>query len=104
MNLYYLKQDRKCTYKRYSQGLSHKLTCRVTAITITYSDRVFVAFGIPHAMLMLRIVLSSMAYPAAQYFSTLPHWSFVYCFITLCVSLLPLVYCFTMCVLLSYVL
>ena len=31
-------------------------------------------------------------------------WSFVYCVIILCVSLLPRVYCFTMCVLLSYIL
>jgi hypothetical protein len=30
-------------------------------------------------------------------------WSFIYCVIILCVSLLPYVYCFTMCVLLSYV-
>jgi len=31
-------------------------------------------------------------------------WSFVYCVIILCVSLLPHVYCFAMCVLLSYIL
>ena len=31
-------------------------------------------------------------------------WSFVYCIIILCVSLLPHVYCFTVSVLLSYIL
>jgi len=31
-------------------------------------------------------------------------WSFVYCVIVLCVSLLSHVYCFTMCVLLLYIL
>ena len=31
-------------------------------------------------------------------------WSFVYCAVILCVSLLPHVYCFTVCLLLSYVL
>jgi len=31
-------------------------------------------------------------------------WSFVYCVIILCVSLLPHVYCFTVCVLPSYIL
>ena len=30
-------------------------------------------------------------------------WSFVYCVIILCVSLLPYVYCFTTCVLLHYI-
>ena len=34
---------------------------------------VFVALGIQHAVRMPRIVLSSVAYPTVQYFSTLSH-------------------------------
>jgi len=40
---------------------------------VTYSVRVFVALGIQHAMRMPRIILSPVACPALQYFSTLPH-------------------------------
>ena len=41
------------------------------AINITYSEGVFVALGIPHAMLMRHIVNCDL--PGSIYFSTLSH-------------------------------
>ena len=38
------------------------------AINITHCECVYVAFGIPHAMRMDRITLSSVACPAVPYF------------------------------------
>ena len=43
------------------------------SISTTYSGCVFIDLGIQHAMRMSHIVLSSVACPALQYFSTLPH-------------------------------
>jgi hypothetical protein len=43
------------------------------AVSDTYSEWVFVAFCIQHAMPMLRIVLSYVACPAVQCFSTFSH-------------------------------
>jgi hypothetical protein len=40
---------------------------------ITYSECVFVALGIQHAMRMRDIILSPEAWPALQYFSILSH-------------------------------
>jgi len=40
---------------------------------MTYSECVSVALVIPHAKLMRRILLSSVACPAVPYFSTLSH-------------------------------
>jgi hypothetical protein len=40
---------------------------------ITYSECVPVALGIQHAVRMRRIILSSVACPRLQYFSTLSH-------------------------------
>ena len=45
--------------------------CSAKTISITYSECVFETLGIQHAMRMRRIVLSSVACPAVQYFSTL---------------------------------
>jgi hypothetical protein len=42
-------------------------------MTITYSECVFVTFGIQHAMRTRRIMLSSVACLVVQYFSVLPH-------------------------------
>jgi hypothetical protein len=41
--------------------------------SITQPERVFAAFGIDHAMRILRILLSSVVRPAVQYISTLSH-------------------------------
>jgi hypothetical protein len=46
---------------------------RSQAIGTTHSECVSVTLGIPHAMRMRRIILSSVACPAVQYFSTLSH-------------------------------
>jgi len=40
---------------------------------ITYSEFMFVALGIQHAMHMRRIILSSVASLTVPYFSTLSH-------------------------------
>jgi hypothetical protein len=42
-------------------------------MSTTYSECLFVALGIPHAMRMPHIMLSSVALPALQHFSTLSH-------------------------------
>jgi len=47
--------------------------CNGKAISITYSECVFVDLNIQHAMHMRLIILSSEVYPAVQYFSTLSH-------------------------------
>ena len=43
------------------------------AISITYSEYVFVAWVIQHAKRMRRIMLSHVACPVLRYFSTLSH-------------------------------
>jgi len=47
--------------------------CSGKAVISTYSECVYVASVIQHAMRMRRIILSSLARPAVQYFSTLSH-------------------------------
>jgi hypothetical protein len=47
--------------------------CNGKAISITYSEYVFVALVIQHAMRIRRIILSSVACPVLHYFSTLSH-------------------------------
>jgi len=53
------------------QGRLHNHCCGRKAISITYSECVFVALVIQLAMPMRHIVLSSVACPALSYFSTL---------------------------------
>ena len=47
--------------------------CNRKIIIITYSEYVFVALFTQYAIRMRRTILSSMASPAVQYFSTLSH-------------------------------
>jgi len=47
--------------------------CGGKAISITHSECVYVALVIQHAKCMRRIILSSVACPAAQCIFTLPH-------------------------------
>jgi hypothetical protein len=50
-----------------------RVTTLDTAISITYSECVLVALVFQHAMRARPIILSSVASPAVQYFSTLSH-------------------------------
>ena len=60
-------------YKRKLQVLSCNHCCSGKAISITYSECVSVALVIQHSKLMRHIVLSSVAFPSLQYFTTLSH-------------------------------
>ena len=62
------QEDRLCTYKRNSEALSSSHCCRGKAISITYPERLFVAFGIQ--MQCEFAILSSVVCPALHYFST----------------------------------
>jgi len=42
-------------------------------LSITYSDCVFLALGVQHALHMRHIILSTVAFPALKYFSTLSY-------------------------------
>jgi hypothetical protein len=55
------------------EARSRNHCCRGKAISITYSEWVSVALVIQHAKRMRRIILSSVACPALQNFSTLSH-------------------------------
>jgi hypothetical protein len=63
--------ERQRTYKHNSEARSCNHCCCAKTISITYSECVFVALGIQHAIPY--IMLSSMAWPALQNFSTLSH-------------------------------
>ena len=52
---------------------SRNFCCSGEAIVTKYYEYVFVALVTQHALHMCRIVLSSVARPALQYFSTLLH-------------------------------
>jgi hypothetical protein len=69
------EQRRQCTYKRNTEAPSRNHCCRGKAKSITYSEYASVVSVIQHAKRMHRItnILSSVACPAAPYFSTLSH-------------------------------
>jgi hypothetical protein len=67
------KQDGKFAYKPNTEASSCDHCCSGKAISITYSECVFVALGIQHAMRKHRIILSSMACLAVPDFYTLSH-------------------------------
>jgi hypothetical protein len=58
---------------RNMQTCSVNHSCSVPAISITYSECVFLALVSQHAMRIRLIILSSVARPAVQYFFTLLH-------------------------------
>jgi len=60
-------------YKRNVEPRSRNHYYRGKAIIITYSECVFVALVIQHVKCTRRIMLSSVAYLAVSYFSTLFH-------------------------------
>ena len=59
--------------KRNIDARSRNHCCHGNAISIKYSEGVFVALVIQHAKRMRRILLSSVACPALPYFSALSH-------------------------------
>ena len=67
------QQDRQCTYKRNIGARSRNNFCRRKAISIIHSECVSVALVIQHAKRMRRIILSSVAWLAVPYFTTLSH-------------------------------
>ena len=69
------KEDRQCTYKCNVEARSRNHSCRGKAISITYSECVFVSVALvtQHAKRMRRIILSSVACLAVPYFPTLSH-------------------------------
>ena len=56
-----------------TEGRSHNHCCNGKAVSITCSERVFVALVIQHVKRMQYIILSSVVCPALPYFSTLSH-------------------------------
>ena len=66
------KQDRQSTQKGNIEACSRNHRCRGRA-SIAYSECVFVALVIQQPIRMRRIILSPVACPALQYFSTLSH-------------------------------
>ena len=70
---WWFKKDKQCMYKRNTEVLSRNNWCRGKAISITYSECVFVALGPQRAKCMLRITLTSVTCPALPHFSTLSH-------------------------------
>jgi hypothetical protein len=61
-------QDRKCRYKRKIVARSRNHCCSGKAITITYSECVYVALVIQHAMRMCHFILTFAACLCVPYF------------------------------------
>jgi hypothetical protein len=59
--------------QRNIEARSFNHCCSGKALSITYSESVFVALDIQHATCMRRVTLSSVAWPALQFFPTLSH-------------------------------
>jgi hypothetical protein len=55
------------------EARSRNHRCRLKASSIAYSECVSVALVTQHAKRMRRVILSSVAWPAVPYFSTLSH-------------------------------
>jgi hypothetical protein len=65
---FHLEQERQCTCKPDIQARSLNRCFRGKSINITYSECVFVAIIIHHAMRMHRVLLLSVACPAFLYY------------------------------------
>jgi hypothetical protein len=64
------RQAMDCTYNLTTEATSCNHCCRAKVVSITYSERVFAALVIQHAMRMRRSILSYVASLAAPYFPT----------------------------------
>jgi hypothetical protein len=71
MTSVYTTQDRQYANKRYVEAPSRNHSCHGKSISITYSECVFVALGVQHAKRIRRIIVSPVACPGVQNFSTL---------------------------------
>jgi hypothetical protein len=69
----YMHKQGRHTYKRSIEARSRNHCCRGKAISITYSECVFVALVMQHAKRMRCIILSSVACLVLPYFSTLSY-------------------------------
>ena len=58
--------------QRNTEARSFNHCCSGKAVSITYSESVFVALDIQHAMRIRRVTLSSVAWPTLQFF--FPHY------------------------------
>jgi hypothetical protein len=71
-NLFQTLKTRNAKYYNVTLNVpSYNQVCSGKAIYIKYSECVFVALSIQHAVCMRRIILSSVSCPALQHFSTL---------------------------------
>jgi len=68
-------QKRQCRCKRKIEARSRNHFSRWKATNISHSERVSVALLYQHAKRMCRMILSTVACPVLQYFSTLSHKS-----------------------------
>jgi len=68
-----IQQDRQCQYKCNLAACSCNDCCREKGISVTYSECVYLELGTQHAIRMHLVILSSVACPSLQYFSTLSH-------------------------------
>jgi len=66
-------QDRQTTHDVTLRRVRATTVAVEKQISVTYSECVFAALGTQCAMRMRRTILSSVACPVLQYFSTLPH-------------------------------
>jgi len=64
---------RQCTYKRNAEARSRNHCCHGKAISITYSECVFVALVVQHTKRMCCIILPSVDCLTVPYFTTLYH-------------------------------
>lgn len=71
--LHHVHKGESLYVMRYIETRSHNKCCRPKAITIMYSECVFLVWGIQHAKCMCRIIFSPVTCLALQHISTFSH-------------------------------